>query len=99
MGEVRESQQYHEAHLAFSRATIVKAAADRHPILDRLKTYTEDVIKAERDRHAGAVEEHDAYKAALEEIARWHPCTVHVQIAQRALGFEGEYVHRAIGGQ
>lgn len=35
---------------------------------------------------AGAVEDRDRYKAALEEIARWQPRTIHVQTAREALG-------------
>lgn len=48
------SQEYHEAHLAFARADIVQAAANREPLLDRLRAYTADVVKAERDRQRGA---------------------------------------------
>lgn len=44
------SAQYHAAHLAFARATIVEAAATRQPILDLLREYTADVVQAERDR-------------------------------------------------
>ena len=61
MSVTRHSPEYHSAHLAFSRSTITQAAAEGRPILDLLKTYTEDVKQAERDSHAGAV-------AALEQI-------------------------------
>jgi hypothetical protein len=44
------SAEYHDVHLAFARAAIVTAAANREPILDLLKAYTEDVREAERDR-------------------------------------------------
>ena len=47
-----DSQEYHDAHLAFARAAIVEAAANREPILDRLHAYTADVIQAERDKRA-----------------------------------------------
>lgn len=43
------SQEYHQAHLAFARADIVEAAANRDPILGLLKAYTADVAAAVRD--------------------------------------------------
>jgi hypothetical protein len=46
------SQEYHDAHLAFARTEIVKAAFERRPILGLLHAYTEDVRQAERDRNA-----------------------------------------------
>jgi hypothetical protein len=46
------SQEYHQAHLAFSRAAIVEAAANRDPLLNLLYVYTADVVKAEQDRVA-----------------------------------------------
>lgn len=52
----RLSQEYHKTHLAFSRAVIVKSAALGQPILDLLKDYTNDVVKAERDRAAEVAE-------------------------------------------
>jgi hypothetical protein len=45
----RSSAEYHEAHLAFARAHIVKTAALGAPILDLLLAYTNDVRHAERD--------------------------------------------------
>ena len=44
------SAEYHDAHLAFARANIVEAAANREPLLNRLRAYTADVRRAERDR-------------------------------------------------
>lgn len=44
-----DSPEYHAAHLAFARATIVREAFERRPILDRLKTYTEDVVRSVED--------------------------------------------------
>lgn len=50
------SAEYHDAHLAFARAGIVEAAAHREPVLDRLRSYTADVMQAERDRTAVEIE-------------------------------------------
>lgn len=44
------SPEYHAAHLAFSRAGIVEAAANQEPILAKLSAYTADVLQAERER-------------------------------------------------
>jgi hypothetical protein len=49
------SPEYHAAHLAFARAGIVQAAADRKPILDMLLVYSNDVARAERDRIVGLI--------------------------------------------
>lgn len=48
-----DSQGFHEAHLAFFRATIVAKSASGEPILTLLKKYTEDVRRAERDKLNG----------------------------------------------
>lgn len=48
----RMSQEYHAAHLAFARMNIVETAARGGRILDLLKAYTYDVVKAESDRYA-----------------------------------------------
>ena len=64
MGNIeRKSDEYHTAHLSFARAAIVEAAALGQPILDRLRDYTADVVKAERDRNQGAV---SALQTAIE---------------------------------
>jgi hypothetical protein len=63
----RHSPEYHSAHLAFSRSTIVQAAAEGRPILDLLRTYTEDVKTAERDLHRGAVEALDTLADAVRD--------------------------------
>lgn len=44
-----DSPEYHAAHLAFARASIVQSAARGQRILDLLKTYTEDVIRSVED--------------------------------------------------
>lgn len=57
-GDVSEqhlSPEYHAAHLAFARAEIVRAAADREPILDLLQVYYDDIARAERDRIVGLI--------------------------------------------
>jgi hypothetical protein len=56
LGVMRQSPEYHAAHLAFARSTIVQRAAEGRPILDLMREYTADVGKACADEHAGAVE-------------------------------------------
>lgn len=51
------STEYHDAHLAFARSEIVVAATRREPILDRLRQYTKDAAKAERERIVSALRE------------------------------------------
>lgn len=58
-----DSPEYHAAHLSFARAAIVEAAANREPILDRLRAYSDDVAKACRDEHDEIV---DLLREALE---------------------------------
>jgi hypothetical protein len=48
------SPEFHATNLAFWRASIVSAAAAGEPILDLLKEYTAEVLRAERDRVANA---------------------------------------------
>jgi hypothetical protein len=53
---MRQTQEYHEAHLAFARAEIVTAAAQGERVAHLLRAYTADVICAERDRQADEAE-------------------------------------------
>jgi hypothetical protein len=55
MSVARYSQAYHETSLAFARATIVEMAAKGQPILELLRAYTADVVRAEDDRNEGSV--------------------------------------------
>jgi hypothetical protein len=63
------SAEYHDAHLAFARAGIVEAAAHREPLLDRLKTYTDDVRQAEAVRWSADMSALGRdYERALESV-------------------------------
>jgi hypothetical protein len=59
------SGSYHLAHLGLMRSEIIDSARREQPLLDLLKTYTEDVVKAERDRVA--VE----HETMVERVAKW----------------------------
>jgi hypothetical protein len=64
------SAEYHEAHLAWARAGIVEAAAYRGALLDRLKKYTDDVRRAERDRIADLLREHYRENTVCSDFAK-----------------------------
>lgn len=82
------SPEYHVAHLAFARADIVEAAANRQPILDRLRAYTADVVKAERDRHRGAL---DLLEALGVYVGHRDDCDVLSGAPECSCGFDELY--------
>lgn len=87
-----QSQEYHDAHLALLRATIVEKAAHREPILGLLKAYTDDVRKAERDLQKMATKSVDS----LGVIARKWRIRPGYQY-MRPNG-SGQWIHDAIEG-
>jgi hypothetical protein len=91
LGVMRQSPEYHAAHLAFARSTIVQRAAEGRPILDLMREYTADVGKACADEHAGAVE---ALRGNVD------PTSGDEREAAYARGYRGrDRGHRIVGGQ